>query len=59
IDMFTDTEKLEKEKKLQSAVASIKTRYGKNSILKGTSFEEGATGRERNRSIGGHRSGIE
>ncbi|MCD8022977.1 MAG: DNA methylase [Lachnospiraceae bacterium] len=56
-DLFTDTEALEKEKKLQSAIASIKNRYGKNAILKGTSFQEGATMRERNGQIGGHRSG--
>ncbi|MCD7825486.1 MAG: DNA methylase [Clostridiaceae bacterium] len=57
IDLFTDVEKQEKEKKLQAAVAGLKRRYGKNAILKGTNFEEGATGRERNKSIGGHRSG--
>ena len=37
----------------------IKKRFGKNSILKGTNFEEAATGRERNRQIGGHKSGEE
>lgn len=57
MDLFTDVERQEKEKKLQSAMASIKRRYGKNAVLKGTNFEEGATGRERNKSIGGHRSG--
>ncbi|MCD8326145.1 MAG: DNA methylase [Lachnospiraceae bacterium] len=57
LNLFTDSEKQEKEKKLQSAVASIKRRYGKNAVLKGTNFEEGATGRERNKSIGGHRAG--
>lgn len=57
IDLFTDVEKQEKEKKLQAAVAGLKRKFGKNAILKGTNFEEGATGRERNKSIGGHRSG--
>lgn len=40
---------------LQRAVLKIKRRYGKNAILRGISFEEGATARERNRQIGGHR----
>ncbi len=57
IDLFTDVEKQEKERKLQEAMLSIKKRYGKNAVLKGTNFEEGATGRERNKSIGGHRAG--
>ena len=41
---------------LQRAVLKIKQRYGKNAILRGISFEEGATARERNRQIGGHRA---
>lgn len=57
IDLFTDVEKQEKEKKLQAAVAGLKRKYGKNAVLKGTNFEEGATGRERNKSIGGHKAG--
>ncbi len=55
-DLFTDMEKQEKERKLQSAIASIKRRYGKNAMLKGTSFEDGATMRERNNQIGGHKA---
>ena len=46
----------EKEKRLQQAMLSIKKRYGKNAILHGTSYEEGATGRDRNNQIGGHRA---
>ncbi len=57
LDLFTDAEKQEKEKNLQAAMASIKRRFGKNAVLKGTNFEDGATGRERNKSIGGHRAG--
>ncbi|MCD8130951.1 MAG: DNA methylase [Lachnospiraceae bacterium] len=57
IDLFTDVEKQEKEKNLQSAMATIKRRFGKNAVLKGTSYLEGATMRERNGQIGGHRSG--
>ena len=34
----------------------IKNRFGKNAVLKGTSFQEGATGRERNEEIGGHKA---
>jgi len=45
----------EKEKKLQQAVLAIKNKHGKNAILPGTSYQEGATGRERNQTIGGHR----
>jgi DNA polymerase V len=47
---------LEKEKRLQQAMLSIKQRYGKNSILHGTSYQEGATGRDRNKQIGGHKA---
>ena len=56
VDMFTDTRKLEKEKKLQQTLLGIKSRYGKNAILKGTNFVEGATMRERNEEIGGHKA---
>ena len=47
---------LEKEKRLQEAMLSIKQRYGKNSILHGTSYKDGATGRDRNEQIGGHKA---
>ena len=67
IDLFTDyaakqeqeaTESadLEREKKLQRAMLDIKKRYGKNAILKGMNLEEGATAKDRNNMIGGHRS---
>lgn len=63
MDLFTDYSKLEeeklrsnKEKKIQQAMLEIQGRYGKNSILKGTSLTEGATAIERNRQIGGHRA---
>lgn len=66
-DLFTDYEELKrktqaenealaKERKMQEALLTIKKKYGKNAILKGTSFEEGATARERNRQIGGHKA---
>ena len=47
---------LQKEKQMQKAMLSIKQRYGKNAILKGTNYTEGATARVRNRSIGGHKA---
>lgn len=56
---FTDVERLEKNRKIQKAVLSIKNKYGKNAILKGMNLEEHATTKERNMQIGGHRSGIE
>lgn len=43
-----------KERRMQEALLAIKHRYGKNAILKGTSFSKGATARERNNQIGGH-----
>ncbi len=55
-DLFSDVEKQEKERRLQAAVATIKNRYGKNAVLKGTNFEQGATMRERNGQIGGHKA---
>ena len=45
-----------REERLQQAMLSIRKRYGKNAILHGTSYEEGATGRDRNRQIGGHKA---
>ena len=48
-------ENAERERKLQEAMLKIKEKHGKNAILHGTSYQEGATGRERNRQIGGHR----
>lgn len=46
----------DKEKKLQQAVLDIKKRYGKNALLRGTNFREGATAIERNGQIGGHKA---
>lgn len=56
-DLFTDVEKQEKEKSLQKALLGIKKKYGKNAVLKGTNYLDGATMRERNQQIGGHKSG--
>lgn len=54
-DEVQDEVKLKKEKRAEEAILAIKRRYGKNAILKGINFDEGATGRERNAQIGGHR----
>lgn len=65
LDLFTDYEELErkqeaeaaelaKERRRQEAVLKIKKMFGKNAILKGLNYTDGATQRERNRQIGGH-----
>ena len=54
-DGLADEKKLKKERQANEAILAIKKRYGKNAILKGLNFEKGATGRERNAQIGGHR----
>ncbi len=46
----------EKERRMQEAQLAIKQRFGKNAILRGVNFEEGATARERNAQIGGHKA---
>ena len=56
VDLFTDTSKLEKEKKLQDVMLGIKKKFGKNAILNGGSYLDGATARERNGQIGGHKA---
>ncbi len=67
LDLFTDYEALEreqqeeqarldKERRLQEVQLNIKERFGKNSILRGLNFEEGATAKERNAQIGGHKA---
>ena len=67
LDLFTDYEELkrqkeeeqaalDKERRMQEAVLSIKKRFGKNAILKGLNYEEGATAKDRNQQIGGHKA---
>ena len=51
-----EAEALERERKLQKATLAIKKKYGKNAILKGMNLEEGATAKERNKQIGGHKA---
>jgi len=50
-----EKKKKEREMKMQKAVLEIKNRFGKNAVVRGTSFEEGATGRQRNETQGGHK----
>ncbi|MCQ2513134.1 MAG: DNA repair protein [Lachnospiraceae bacterium] len=54
-DLFTNPETMVKDRKLQQAALDIKSRYGKNAILKGMNLEESATTIERNGQIGGHK----
>ena len=67
LDLFTDYEELarqqeaekaelDKERRIQEAQLAIKQRFGKNAILRGLNFEEGATAKERNEQIGGHKA---
>lgn len=67
LDLFTDYEAVEKEKqtkqkerakerRMQEALINIKHKFGKNAILKGTSYAEGATAKLRNKQIGGHKA---
>lgn len=67
LDLFTDydaleqkrqkeQQELEREKRLQHAMLDIKKKFGKNAILKGMNLCEGATAKERNDQIGGHKA---
>ena len=67
LDLFTDyeaeerkrkeeEEDKEKERSLQAAQLAIKQRFGKNAILRATSYTEGATAKDRNAQIGGHKA---
>lgn len=55
--LFVDDNETRRERQMQKAMLQIKKKYGKNAILKGMNLQEGATTMERNRQIGGHRSG--
>ena len=63
LDLFSDiharereNRELERERRRQKAMLGIQRKYGKNAILKGMNFLEGATTRDRNAQIGGHRA---
>lgn len=51
-----EEEKLERERRMQEAMLSIKKKFGKNAVLKGMNLEEGATAKDRNEQIGGHKA---
>ena len=51
-----ETEKRERERRMQEAMLTIRQKFGKNAIVKGMNLQEGATGMDRNRQIGGHRA---
>ena len=67
LDFFTDydrqeeerresSEALKKERSIQEALVDLRKRFGKNTVLKGMSLQEGATARQRNEQIGGHKA---
>ncbi len=57
MDLFQEPqEDLEREKRRQQAILQIRKKYGKNAILKGMNYQEGATAKERNAQIGGHKA---
>ena len=67
MDLFTDYAAKEqreaedeaarvRERKIQETVLGLKKRFGKNAVLKGMNLQEGATARERNAQIGGHKA---
>ena len=56
LDLFSDYDALQKERKLEGAMLEVRKKYGANSLLKGLNFREGATAIERNTQIGGHRA---
>ena len=53
-DLFTDYEAVEKEKRIERAILDLKTRFGKNAMLRAIDLEECATQITRNKYIGGH-----
>ena len=55
-DLFTAPEQLEKERDVQKAMIEIKSRFGKNAVLKGMNLLDAGTTRERNVQIGGHKA---
>ena len=51
-----EKERLRREKAMQLSMLEIKKKYGKNAVLRGMNFEDGATARERNGQVGGHKA---
>lgn len=55
--LFTDYAAADRERKLQQAVLEVKRRFGRNALIRGMDLQEAGTAMERNRQIGGHKSG--
>lgn len=67
LDLFSDLDRqveamnkreedLRQERKVREAVLTLQEKFGKNAVLKGMNYEKGATARERNKQIGGHKA---
>ncbi len=56
IDLFTDYGKMEKERNLQGAMQKVRAKFGNNAVLHGLNYLQGATTKERNTQIGGHKA---
>ena len=56
LDLFDEAPDTDKERSAQKAILEIRHKFGKNAILKGIDFEDGATTIERNQQIGGHKA---
>jgi DNA polymerase V len=56
-DFFTDPVKEQRDRKLQKATLELKKKFGKNAIIRGMDLQDEGTAIERNRQIGGHKSG--
>ena len=56
LDLFTDYDALEKERKIQGALLKVRSKYGANALFTGKNMLKGATSLERNAQIGGHRA---
>lgn len=54
LTLFTDVEAERSERRLTQATIAVKQRFGKNALVRGRSFREEATGRDRNAQVGGH-----
>ncbi|PHD56614.1 hypothetical protein COF57_26180 [Bacillus wiedmannii] len=55
MSLFEDTSQKDTKRKLAKTMDGVRHRYGKNSIMRGISYIKGATQRERNGKIGGHK----
>ena len=56
LDLFEERHDDGRERRRQEAILAIKNKFGKNAILKGMNFEEGATAIDRNQQVGGHKA---